>query len=57
MAAICSGEALYLDRQAKPRPAPAGPGTDQKFAGFSTYYGNLAGSLGAALNLSEPSWC
>ena len=48
-----SGDALHLDRQAKPRPAPAGPGTDQKFAGFSAGYRNLAGSLGAALNLSE----
>ena len=48
-----NGEALYLDRQAKPRPAPAGPGTDQKFAGFTSGYRNLAGSLGAALNLSE----
>ena len=48
-----SADALYLDRQPKPRPAPAGPGTDQKFAGFSTSYGNLAGSLGATLNLSE----
>jgi len=48
-----SGESLYLDRQAKPRPAPAGPGTDQKFAGFTSTYRNLAGSLGAALNLSE----
>ena len=46
-------EALYLDRQVKPRPAPAGPGTDQKFTGFSSSYRNLAGSLGAALNLSE----
>ena len=48
-----SGEALTLDRQAKPHPAPAGPGTDRKFAGFTAGYRNLAGSLGAALNLSE----
>ena len=48
-----NGEALSLDRQAKPRPAPAGPATDQKFAGFRNNYGNLAGSLGLAYNVSE----
>ncbi|ALW84394.1 energy transducer TonB [Hymenobacter sedentarius] len=48
-----SGDALYLDRQAKPRPAHAGPGTDQKFVGFSSSYRNVAGSLGAAFRLSD----
>jgi len=47
------GDGLSLDRQAKPRPAPAGPATDQQFVGFRNGYGNLAGSLGAAFNLTE----
>ncbi|MDF7814492.1 TonB-dependent receptor [Hymenobacter sp. YC55] len=48
-----NGDALYLDRQPKPRPTAAGANTDQRFAGFSSSYGNLAGSLGAAFNLTE----
>ena len=48
-----TADGLFLDRQAPPRPAPAGPATDQKFGGFRSSYGNLAGSLGAAFNLTE----